>query len=312
MTKLIEKSVWVVFALLLSSSLIAQGHLTATIVGSGSPVFNQNRASASVLISNGTHKILIDMGNGTQANLAKLKVSDKTLDALLFTHHHLDHNEEFLPILVHSLLGKQDFFIYGPSNTKKMTQSFISLFKEDIDYRLSKSKRSLTDRENSYRVKDLKGGEVFNIGDIKVSTLSVPHTIDAIAYRFDYQGESILVTGDLTYTDKLASFAKGVDYLVIDSGGMQMTLVNNRKVKKSKTKQVTQRIRKAGKTSRNGRVIAHLNLAESSLIAANAGVKNLVYTHFSVGTIDEVASLAIIRQRYQGKVVFAEDLMVLD
>ena len=28
MTKLIEKSVWVVFALLLSSSLIAQGHLT--------------------------------------------------------------------------------------------------------------------------------------------------------------------------------------------------------------------------------------------------------------------------------------------
>lgn len=285
--------------------------LTATIVGSGSPVFNDERASASVLISNGATNILLDMGNGTQSNLAKLKVNDKALDALMFTHHHLDHNEEFLPILVHSLLGKQKVVIYGPPNTQQMTKSFISLFEEDIEYRLSKSKRDLSDREDSVNAIDLKGGESFQIGEIKVTSLKVPHTIHALAYRFDYQGESIVVTGDLTYSDKVAVLAKNADYLIIDSGGMQMTQTSKRQGKKASTK-TNQRVRKAGKTSRNGRVIAHLNLTESSVIAKKAKVDNLVYTHFAKGVVDAEASLNIIRANYQGKVIFAEDLMVLE
>lgn len=294
-----------------AASVMAQGKLTATIVGSGSPVFNDERASASVLIDNGVTKILLDMGNGTQANLAKLKINDKTLDALMFTHHHLDHNEEFLPIFIHSLLGKQSFAIYGPPNTEDMSHAFITLFKQDIEYRLSKSKRRLSDREDRFVVTDLQGGESFKVGDIKVTTLKVPHTIHSLAYRFDYLGESIVVTGDLTYSDKVAAFAKEVDYLIIDSGGMQMSHTNKRKGKKANNAQASQRVRKAGKTNRNGRVIAHLNLAESSLIASDAGVKNLVYTHFSKGIVDEEASLDIIRDSYQGKVTFAEDLIRL-
>ncbi len=46
------------------------------------------------------------MGNGTQANLNKLGVNIRKLSALFFTHHHLDHNEEFVPIFIRSLLGK--------------------------------------------------------------------------------------------------------------------------------------------------------------------------------------------------------------
>jgi ribonuclease BN (tRNA processing enzyme) len=300
--------------LLFAASFSWGGALTATIIGSGSPVFNEDRASASVLISNGVSKILLDMGNCTQANLAKLKVNDKTLDALMFTHHHLDHNEEFLPILIHSLLGKQNFVIYGPPHTQQMTNSFIALFEEDINYRLSKSKRDLSDRQNSFKATDLKGSESFQIGGIKVTSLKVPHTIHAIAYRFDYQGQSILVTGDLTYSDQVAVLAKNADYLIIDSGGMQMNQSSQRKGKKNTTKkyQVNQKVRKSGKTSRNGRVIAHLNLAESSMIAKEAKVKNLVYTHFAKGEVDTEASMKIIRTHYQGKVIFAQDLMVLE
>ena len=49
----------------------AADKLTATIIGSGSPIYNENRASASTLISAGNTHILVDMGNGTQANLNK-------------------------------------------------------------------------------------------------------------------------------------------------------------------------------------------------------------------------------------------------
>ncbi len=39
--------------------------LSAIIIGSGSPMINENRAGASVLISLGEMRIMIDMGNGT-------------------------------------------------------------------------------------------------------------------------------------------------------------------------------------------------------------------------------------------------------
>ena len=73
---------------------MAEEQLTATIIGSGSPVYNENRASASVLVSLGNTQILVDMGNGTQANLYKLGINIRKLSALLFTHHHLDKNND--------------------------------------------------------------------------------------------------------------------------------------------------------------------------------------------------------------------------
>ena len=83
--------------------------MTATIIGSGSPVHNENRASASVLVARGDTGILVDMGNGTQANLNRLGVDYRNLSALMFSHHHLDHNQEFVPLFIRSILGRHNF-----------------------------------------------------------------------------------------------------------------------------------------------------------------------------------------------------------
>ena len=91
MTKYISILIFCLSFQLFSQS---QNELTATIIGSGSPKYNTERAGPSVLISYKNTNILVDMGNGTQGNLDKLQVKNKDLDALLFTHHHLDHNEE--------------------------------------------------------------------------------------------------------------------------------------------------------------------------------------------------------------------------
>jgi hypothetical protein len=47
-------------------------------------------------------------------------------------------------------------------------------------------------------------------------------------------------------------------------------------------------------------------------MAEIAGVDHLVYTHFTPGIIDQAASLDIIRKNYNGKVIFSEDLMVVN
>ena len=274
--------------------------LTATIIGSGSPRFNEDRASASVLVSAGETKILVDMGNGTQANLFKLGVKVRELSGLFFTHHHLDHNEEFVPILIGSLMGENNFTIMGPPNTIRLTEANLSLYEEDISYRLGKTDRSLEDREQAFKVKDLTGGESFVVGDIHVSTVQVPHTIHTVAYRFDYEGQSVVISGDLTDSEDLPKLAKNADFLIIDSGGMIM------KDGRSKNKGGN----KSGGGSKKGR--AHLNLDDSSTMAKEANVKNLVYTHFNSTIVDTEASLEAIRENYRGNVIFGEDLMVLN
>jgi len=111
----------------------------------------------------------------------------------------------------------------------------------------------------------------------------------------------VVVTGDLTYTDSLALFAKNADFMVIDSGGMIM----------DKGRKRSEEVRKKSKSKVSSRERAHLNLGESSKIAADAGVKSLVYTHFTKGVVDEKASLEKINKNYSGKVIFGEDLMKL-
>lgn len=282
----------------------AEEQLSATIIGSGSPIYNENRASASVLISAGETKILVDMGNGTQANLHKLGVKARDLSSLFFTHHHLDHNEEFVPILIQSLMGGHEFSIVGPPNTIKLTETNLALYEQDIAYRLGKTARTLVDSRSLFETKDIKGGESFMVGGINVSTLEVPHTIHTIAYRFDSNDQSIVITGDLTYSEKLASFANEADYMIIDSGGMIM--------KDSRNKNKKNDVKNPPKNAKKSAGKAHLNLTDSSTIAKQANVKNLVYTHFNSTFVDIEASLAEIRKNYAGNVIFAEDLMVVN
>ena len=295
--------------LILLSMLVGSAHaadqLTATIIGSGSPIYNEQRASASTLVSAGNSHILVDMGNGAQANLSQLGVDIRDISSLLITHHHLDHNEEFVPMLIRLLLGRNNFSIVGPPNTKILTETNLDLYAADITYRLGKTNRNLTERMSAFEVTDIQGGESFKVGDIQVSTIEVPHTIHAVAYRFDYQGQSIVITGDLTYTEALSTLAKNADYMIIDSGGMVM--IGGRNKNRSSNNSASNNKKKVG-----NKIRAHLSLNDSSTLAKKANVKNLVYTHFTQGVVDTTASLQAIRKNYSGQVIFAEDLMVIN
>ncbi|MCK0132080.1 YHYH protein [Flavobacteriaceae bacterium F08102] len=288
--------------LFLTAQLFAQENheqLTATIIGSGSPKFNTERSGPSVLISYKNTHILVDMGNGTQANLNKINTRIKDIDGFLFTHHHLDHNEEFAPIFIQSLLGGNKTTIAGPKQTTSIINKILEIYEEDLTYRLSKSGRNLKSATANFNAKNLSGNTAFTIGDIKITYTPVNHTIATLAYRFDAGNQSIVISGDLTYSKSLPLLANNADYLIMDSGGAieegkKRNVQKNTKRKNAKTKEK-----------------AHVNLAESSLMAKEANVKNLVLTHFNFTNVDEKATTAEIRKNYVGNILFAKDLMVL-
>ena len=264
--------------------------LNATIIGSGSPVFNIERAGPSVLINYNSTYILVDMGNGTQANLNKIGIKTRKLDGLLITHHHLDHNEELTPIFINSLLGNKKFTVAGPKSTSKYIENILDIYHEDISYRLERKNKKIEDAKKNYEIKELSNNSTFKIGEITISCTPVNHSIETLAYRFDAGGNSIVISGDLTYSESLPVLAKNADYLIIDSGTL-----TNKKARKNKT------------SKRRG----HLNLNESGRMAKSANVTNLVLTHFTKNKIDTISTKKVLSEKYSGNVVFAYDLLKL-
>jgi ribonuclease Z len=114
---------------------------------------------------------------------------------------------------------------------------------------------------------------VLEKGDLRITAVEVNHApiSPAYAYRFDYQGRSVLITGDLKYDPSLVEAARGVDLMVSEAISTRMT-------------------RALGEgASAGGRTSAaaimhdiedyHIEPEQAAQIANEAGAKLLVFYH---------------------------------
>ena len=126
------KKHFILFLILLSTLLFAQQnyeHLTATIIGSGSPKFNTERSGPSVLVSYKNTQILVDMGNGTQANLHKNNTKIKDIDGLLvFTDGYVE-GSVMLP-----RCKKKPIFMINEGGDDKYVKTLGNVFHVDIPH----------------------------------------------------------------------------------------------------------------------------------------------------------------------------------
>jgi ribonuclease BN (tRNA processing enzyme) len=273
------------------TGLLSDVEFSVTIIGSGSPQYNPERSGPSALVQFKGAKFLIDMGNGTRAQLEKPGLTKRNApDALMITHHHLDHNEEFIPMVHQKMMSPDPFLIAGPAPIQEMTNYVAKFYNEDLNYRLSNAGRSFDANNTNATVKELKGDETFEYKGVTVSSTEVPHSIYTLAYRFDANGKSIVISGDLTYSPKLSALAKDADILVIDS---QIVHQN------------------AGGRAGNGRTSAHATIEEAAKMAKDANVKTLIITHLGKATIDVEATKAKIAEQFKGKIFLAEDFLTI-
>ena len=278
---------------------------SVTIIGSGNPQYNPERSQPSALVQYKGVTFLVDMGNGTMAHLEELGLTGRNLpDALLLTHHHIDHNAEFIPMVHSKLMVPGEFLVAGPSPIDEMVSYTKTFYKEDLNYRMSGRGRTFDENNTQEIVKVLNGGEQFEYKGVKVSTLEVPHSIKTIAYRFDAGGKSIVITGDLSYTGQLKKFAKNVDVLVIDG-----KTASNRNGS-GRTIATGRNIRQPNQDSQS--VKAHASMAEIAKMAADCNAKTMVLTHLDSQPVDEDATAKRYADLgFKGKVIAGADLLTV-
>ena len=66
-------------------------------------------------------------------------------------------------------------------------------------------------------VRELTGSNEFDLGGMRVKTAEMTHSMYDLAYRFDVEGKSVVVSGDTAFDPRLIALAEGADVLVIDA-----------------------------------------------------------------------------------------------
>lgn len=256
---------------------------------------------STLLIINGAPYV-VDCGYGVSLQLMAAGVPLNTLRYVLFTHHHSDHNLEFGPLLYNGwaagMRGPVD--VYGPPGTERMRQAFFEYMKFDIETRIADEGRPDLRKMVSAHEFD-RSGVVMQNADVKVSALRVRHPPieQAYAYRFDARDRSIVISGDTAYAPELAEFAKDADVLVHEVmylPGLEALL---------------KRVPNAA-TLREHLLASHSVPEDVGSIAAQAGVKTLVLSHFVPGddpSITDAQWTEGVRQHYSGRIVVGKDLM---
>ncbi len=270
---------------------LAAGDVSFTVLGSGGPEIGK-RASTGYLVSlDGKARIMIDAGSSTMLRFAQSGARIDTLEAIAFTHLHIDHCVD-LPSFV-----KAGYFssrtaplpVIGPGGNSSFPsiEAYLEgLFGKQGVYRYMQD--VLTPQSDSFELLPTRAAASMTFPSFILQTLNVHHGIvPALAYKIVMDGKTIVISGDTNDADgTLAAFAKDADLLV-----MHLAIPETRYL---------------------GARSLHMQPSKIGSIAAKSGAKKVVLTHRMHRTIGhEQETENSIRRTYKGHLVFAEDLMVI-
>jgi ribonuclease Z len=272
-----------------------------TLLGTGGPDPDPNRFSASTLIEAGDQKLLIDVGRGATIRLQQLHIALSRIDVVFFTHYHSDHTIGLPDLLLTGWLPPAfghrtaPLHVVGPVGAKNLLSGIATAYAADINGR--EAEQHLPPEGVAANVEEFTAdGVVYEKDGVKVTAFTVDHGIKpACGYRVDYDGRSVLLSGDTKLNDNVIAYGDGVDLLIHEVFTANAELLKNPAI---------QHI-----------LSIHTTPAQAGTVFARTHPKLAAYTH--IGALGSPAApaptladiVAETRQSYQGPLAVGEDLM---
>lgn len=266
----------------------------------GGPTPKVTRSAPAQAIVVGDRIYLVDCGDGVARQFALASLPLRQLRAVFITHQHSDHNAGYGPLF---LLGwtagiAAPVDTYGPPPLVKMTRLLLESYEYDIELRMRDEARPpLAPLVRPHEI--TAPGEVFKDDRVRVTAALNHHPPiqHSFAYRFDTPGRSIVISGDTAYSESVLALARGADVLVHE--------VVFRPFWERPDAPQTAEIRR--------HIIAsHTDAEDAGRLAAAAGVKTLVLTHFvpsePTGAVSEEVWIGAAKKHFAGKVIAGRDL----
>lgn len=240
--------------------------IEVTLLGTGSPVPDADRAGPSTLVRAGDQTFLVDCGRGVLQRLAAAGSGANALTALLLTHLHSDHIADLGDVLITRWISTftpdpVPLPIIGPPGTAQVVEAMLRAFGHDIRYRMSHH-ADLT-APPQVEVQEVTTGVVWGRDGVRMAVAPTDHrpVQPTIGFRIDHDGASVVLAGDTVPCDSLDWLAKG-------AGALVHTVIRKDLVELLPQ----QRIREICEY--------HSSPEEAGATAARAGVGILILTHY--------------------------------
>lgn len=268
-----------------------------TLLGTGSPMIDPNRAGPSTLVAAGGQTFLVDCGRGVLMRAAAAGVGAANLTALLLTHLHSDHITDLSDVITTrwvTTFVRTPLPIIGPPGTKAVVDATLAALAPDISYRIAHH-ADITEPP-AVQVHEFTGGEVWNTGDQGVQIVVAPTdhrpVEPTIAFRIEHGGASVVLAGDTVPCAALDELAGGANALV------------HTVIRKDLVEQMpAQRIRDI--------LDYHSSVEQAAATAARARVQTLVLTHYVPPLVpgQEDQWRALAATEFAGRVELGSDLL---
>jgi len=263
--------------------------LRVAVCGTSAPLPSTSRAKACVAVFAGGKFYVVDTGPESVENLMLWNVPLADIGGVFLTHFHSDHIGDLGELQLQTWAGRRPhkLDVYAGPGVEDVVAGFNAAYAHDQTYRTKHHGESIMPSAAWGLVahtvaldgaptpaKD-RTGIAYDDGELRVTAIEVDHAPiePAYAYRFDYKGRSVVITGDYKYHAPLAKAAAGADLLVSEALSRSMTASLETAARSSGRGQV--------ETIMHDIQDYHISPEEAAAIANEAGVGLLVYYHLA-------------------------------
>jgi ribonuclease Z len=309
-------AVWSTAFTLAAGSALAQGEsasagktagIRVTFLGTGAPRPSLKRYGAGILVETDKHRLLVDAGSGIRERIYQAGAFEllTSLDHVLVTHLHYDHTIGLADVwLTGWLFGRRvPFRIQGPPGLKAMMDDVVHMYDWDIAYRV---RVGVPTAGTEILAEEVLPGVIYERDGLLVTAFDVDHLpIDlktrgrldfpgrTYGFRIDYQGRSVVFSGDTRPSDAVAEHGKGADLLI-----HEVQVPSPGETREAQLANVS--------------LSVHSTPEEAAGIFARARPRMAVYSHIIPPNTTAEELVAVTRPIYDGPLTVAYDLMQID
>ncbi len=272
--------------------------MKVTLLGTGSPIPDAQRAGPATLVQAGPLNLLFDCGRGVLMRLAAAGLFPGMLHHVVLTHLHSDHTTDFNDLVTTRWAMspvESPLPVIGPPGTQTYVDRVLTMLTDDIGYR--RAHHDDLSWDPGVIVTEAYDGVVLDELGVRLVVAPSDHrpVAPTTAFRIEHEGAVVAIAGDTVPCDGLDRVCAGADVYV-------QTVINAELVRSIPSPRL-QDIHDY-----------HSSLEQAGQTAARAGVRTLVLTHPVPAPFPGTESewVALAAAHFDGEIVFGADLTTVE